>query len=266
MPDHHNLLPDPMGADDAANASGPTDRLIANGRIAPAANGWQWFVQAWRLFAAQPLSWLGVFVLALVLVSVLSALPVVSLLTAVAGPFLTAGFGSCARTVSRGGRFGINQLFDGLRVRPGQLAIVGLIYIGILVAIMLIFAAMIGASGMSALTEGDMAQREEAARQLFSTMGLGFLLIFLVLVSLFSTVIFAPFLVQEHQMSATQAIMMSAKGSLKNIPAGLVWIISYTALGILASVPIALGWIILLPVAVLTQYTAYRDIFVDSSA
>jgi uncharacterized membrane protein len=244
-------------------ASSAGNVFLPEGRSRPAGQGWQWFVQAWRLFKLQPMRWWGAILLLFVLLIVASVVPLLNLLTMLAFPFMMAGLGACARSVQQGGRFEIGQVFDGFRKQPKTLALAGLIGMGLTFGGMALLMLVFG-GGMSFLDlyTGDMASRQAASMQIFGGLGMGFLLGYLLLLSvLASALMFAPFLIHEQGMGAVQALRVSMKGSFKNVLPGLVAVLAYTVLAVLATIPIMLGWLVLMPVIFIAVYTSYQDIF-----
>lgn len=236
------------------------DQFNPEGRTCQAGAGWRWYGVAWRLFKAQPFAWWGVLLITFGVLVVMSMIPLVNLLTTVAFPIAAAGLGSCARSLIKDGRFEIGQVFDGLKRRPGALLMIGLFYLLFMVVSMGL-VLLLGAGSMSGMFLGNVAERQMAMQQMFSAGAFIVLIYFAAIAVGMSAIIFAPYLIHEHNIPAPQAMMMSFKACFKNIPASLVWILSYIFWAIVATIPIGLGWLVLIPVLFLTGYVAYREIF-----
>jgi uncharacterized membrane protein len=264
-PSRNPFAPPAAKVDDPiqAMASSAGEVFMPEGRKRPAGQGWQWFVQAWQLFKQQPLRWWGAILLMFVLLIVASVVPLLNLLTMLAFPFMMAGLGACARSVQQSGRFDIGQVFDGFRKQPKTLALSGLLGLGLTLGGMALLMLIFG-GGMSFLSlyTGDMASRQAASMQIFGGLGMGFLLGYMLLLSvLASALMFAPFLIHEQGMGVVQALRASMKGSFKNVLPGLVGMLVYAVLAVVATIPIMLGWLVLMPVIFIAVYTSYRDIF-----
>ena len=263
MSDTPPLSPPDFPSSTAGRPGGPAGGpFVPDARIVPARHGWQWLVQGWELFKAQPLAWWLVLLIGWAVFVALSMIPLVNVLAAVGSPVLMAGWGSCARSAMRDGQFDITQVFDGCRRRPGQLLLAGLLYLALIVAAVVLAATMFGGTEfLGAISHVNVYDPEELRTALGAS--LGFFLVAAVLIScIVATIVYAPYLIQEYDVSAMQAMVLSLKASLRNMPAGGVWFLAYFGLAILASIPFALGWVVLGPVAIISIYTSYRDIFV----
>jgi len=240
------------------------DQFNPEGRICPASSGWRWYGTAWRLFKAQPFAWWGVLLIAFGTITLLSLIPLLNLLTSIAFPVAAAGLGACAHSLIRTGRFEIGQVFDGLKRRPGALLMAGLLYLLFLIVSMGV-ALLFSGGTVSALFLGNVSERQMAMQQVFSAGGIA-VLAYLLLMSLgLSAIVFAPYLIHEQNMPVPQALLTSLKACCKNIPASLVWILSYIFWAILATIPVGLGWLVLIPVLFITGYIGYRDIFYEQA-
>lgn len=239
------------------------DQFNPEGRTCQAGAGWRWYGVAWRLFKAQPFAWWGVLLMTFVLLVVVSMIPLLNLLTSIVFPIAMAGLGSCALSQMRDGRFEIGQVFDGLKRRPGALLMAGLLYLLVTMLSMgVVF--LFSTASVTAMFLGSVAERSAAMQQVFSAGGLLVLGYFAAMAVAMSTILFAPYLIHERNVPVPQALLMSCKASFRNIPASLVWVLSYIFWAVVATIPLGLGWLALLPVLVITGYVGYRDIFYGS--
>jgi hypothetical protein len=241
---------------------GGEETLIPGGRTCPAGSGWSWMVQGWQMFKTAPLMFWVVLLISMMIYIVMAIIPVVNFLASIAMPLFVAGFGSCAYSTLREGRFEVGQIFDGCRKRPGTQLLCGLIYFGLIFGSVFAIAMAFGATG---LLKGMMGGHMNAASA--GSFMLVMALIGLVVALIVPTVIYAPYLIQEHEeLSATEAMQMSFKGCFRNIASGLVFMVVMVVLAIVASIPFGLGWLVLFPVSYLALYASYRDIFIAQSA
>jgi hypothetical protein len=246
--------------DVSMTASVGEESFNPDGRSCPAGAGWRWYGAAWRIFKAQPLGWWLVLLLIFGLMGLASVLPLLGLLSTLLFPILIVGMGSCARSVLRGDRFEIRQVFDGFGPRRKVLMQAGAIYLLFSVLSMGVMALLSGGS-LGAVYLGSMAERQAAMRGLFLGGGLAMWGYFIMGCLAMSAILFSPYLIQEQNLSAPQAMVMSFKACFKNIPATLVWMLSYIVWAVVATIPVGLGWLVLIPVLCLSSYVAYRDIF-----
>ncbi len=263
MDGHNPYAPPTVAVGDMRNTAPVDASFNPEGRSVAAGQAWAWYKTGWQIFKQQPLMfWVALIAVGVVFI-IVSLIPLVNLLVTIAMPAVVAGFGVCARSVQRNGSFELGQVFDGFRTRLGTQMLAGLLY---LVALMIgigVLAVAFGASGLFSMFVGGAAGGEAAAATLGSLGALFFLAYIVVIMVVASTITFTPYIIQETQLSAPQAMLASVKGSFKNIPAFLVGILLYIVLAIVASIPVFLGWLVLLPVLFLTVYAAYNDIFFD---
>jgi hypothetical protein len=94
-----------------------------------------------------------------------------------------------------------------------------------------------------------------------------YLLVILICLALILPVAFATYLAPQliilHDQPAGVAMRMSLAATIKNILAGLVFGICAMLLLIVSTIPLGLGLLISIPIMVITNYTVYRDIFVE---
>jgi uncharacterized membrane protein len=72
-------------------------------------------------------------------------------------------------------------------------------------------------------------------------------------------------LVIFHRLSAVGAMKMSLIGSTKNILPGIVFSVCAMLFLILSIIPLGLGLLVSIPVLMISSYTVYRDVFVEST-
>jgi len=263
MSDHNPYAPPSADVRDVSStvpAGG--EQFNPEGHNCPASAGWHWYGAAWRIFKVRPLAWWAVLILAFGVFWLGSLIPLGSLLASVFLPVLMAGMGSCARSQLQSGGFQISQVFDGFRHRSVPLFQAGLIYL-LMGVLGMGFLSLFSSGSVSAVYVGSMAERQMAMRALFTGAGAAMWVYVIVMSVAMSAILFAPYLIFEHNMSAQQAMVASFKACFKNVPATLVWMLGYVVWAIAASIPVFLGWLVLVPVVLLTVYVAYRDIFYE---
>ena len=241
----------------------PTDSgtFIPNGRVRPAGAGARWIGDAWRLLKARPGQWALALLLMFVAWIVLSMIPLVGFFMQLAVPFAIAGIALVADEQRRTGSFEVGTLLGGFKQQAGRLLAVGGLMMAAYIVIGIFVAVAIGI---------DFIRMAGAGSPDFSILfSLKNLLVILICIALMlpvgMAVYLAPQLIVLHNVPAVEAMKMSLFGTLKNILAGLVFAIVSLALVLVSMIPLFLGLLISIPILVITNYTVYRDIFVEEN-
>ena len=246
-------------ADESSTLGEP--RGVAFGR------GWSWIREAFRLFARQPWTWMGIAILAVIINGILSAIPGVKWGAGVIQMVLAGGIFFAARQTANGGSAAIRQMFRGFRERLGGLFGVGLTFVaGTLLATGLtyVLAARLGFGYQFAAVIGG---SQGAGAGIPGQTWLFLLLVYFgVILPFWMAVTFAPALVLLNGVAVTDALRMSLMACLRNILPMLLYSLILIGLFILGALPLLLGLLVVLPVVTLSGYTAYRDIFYPAPA
>jgi hypothetical protein len=239
--------------------------FVAGGRAVAAARGWDWIASAWELFKKQVGMWIALLIVGIVIgvvLAVLQRIPLVGAIVSVASVVLTpvfyGGLFVAAKAVDEGRGLEIGHLFAGFRDKFGQLALVGVIYLGAAAAIALVVGFASGV-GILAIMSGTVPEIATPAAAL--TLVLAFLIMLGLLVPVIMAIWFAPPLVMFHGRGAVQAMQESFLGCLKNVVPFLLYGIVTLVFSMLATMPLMLGWLVLGPVLAASAYTSYKDIF-----
>lgn len=242
---------------------------MAEPRTVGAGDGATWWGEGWRLFTPAVGVWLLIWIIVVALYLVGAFVPVVgSLAMHVLYPVLAGGLMLGCRALDRGNPLTLGHLFAGFSQRTTPLVVVGLIYTGLALLIMLLVAGMmIGLFGVAIfgmLTGAvDPSQTGIALDSVVVAVLLGVLFFLLLLLPLIMAVWFAPALVMLGGLSPGAAMATSFRGCLRNIVPFLLYGLIGFGLAIVASIPFGLGWFVLLPVMTASIYAAYCDIFED---
>ncbi|MBI3899747.1 MAG: hypothetical protein HY308_15835 [Gammaproteobacteria bacterium] len=233
--------------------------FIPGGRGRPAGNGWQWIATSWTLFKRQPGMWILGIVLSYGALFLTSLIPFVNFVMGAVWPIFTAGFVAMAHAAARGERFGLSDLFAGFRHRAGELFLVGLIYLAMAAIVVIVFVVIYGTVWFGIVT----GKTPDPA--VIATMGLAFLVYILIMMAIGMAISFAPALVYLHDVSPLSAIKMSITASMKNMLPGLVSSLIFIPILLLSMIPLGLGLFVTVPLAIITFYAAYRDIFLETA-
>jgi uncharacterized membrane protein len=254
----------PYAAPKAAVADAATPQqgnFVPRGRGVGAGRGWDWVVGGWDLFKRQPGMWIGLTVVALVIMIVLGVIPLIgSLALAILGPVFAGGVMIGCRQLAEGGELELGHLFAGFREKFGPLAAIGAFNLVAQVVIIMV-VGLIGGVSMFAMFGGGNEVRNPAA-------AMGLLLAVLVMLALmipvWAAVWFAPALVALDGRGTVDALKDSFFGSLKNILPMLLYGVVLTIASVIAMIPVFLGLLVLVPVVIGSIYASYRDIYFTS--
>jgi uncharacterized membrane protein len=254
----------------------PAPQPIPESRMVGAGRGLSWWVEGWRLFTPNVGTWLLIALILVVLGAIVAALekrvPVlgelVSLVMEILWPVVIGGLMLGCRAVDRGNPLLVAHLFAGFRQRTRDLVMVGAIYTGLLIVIVLVIGGMMlaifGVEIFSVLSDADTASPTGVAfTSAVIAVLLGCLFFLLLLLPLVMAIWFAPALIMLAGLSPVEAMKASFAGCLRNVVPFLVYGLIGVLLAIVASIPLGLGWFVLVPVAIASIYASYCDIFED---
>lgn len=233
-------------------------------RIVPASHGWLWIKQAFGIFRQSPLIWIALSVSVILLGAILGMIPFLgSLLFQLIAPALTAGLMLGCRAQQQGEELEIAHLFAGFKSHGAQLVTIG----GIYLTGMLLIAAVVGLIGgepmIRAMTAGHPDATAVATTGMAGMSMLPVLVGLALLVPLLMAYWFAPALIVFGNMRPIDAMKTSLAASINNFTAFLVYGLTIFLLFILATLPLMLGFLVMIPLAFISYYTAFEDVFGD---
>lgn len=231
-------------------------------RRVPFGHGWRWIVQAFALFRRNPLIWIGLHLALLVIGLAGSAVPVIGVYVVyLFTPLFLGGLMSACRDAEAGRQIEIGHLFAGFQRNPSQLVTVGGVYLVGNVAIAGLALTLGGAElreAMQAAAQGTPgAIRPEVANQA----SLAVLVAAALFVPLAMAVWFAPALVILDNVPAPRALLLSMHACLANLLPFTLYGVVISGLMLVAVVLFVVGLALWLPIAVISTYTSYRDVF-----
>ena len=231
-------------------------RQVAAGR------GWQWVVQGFALFRKNPLIWLALFAVYLIIVLVLSVIPMVGpLVSMLLSPVFSAGFLLGCKALEQGEELELAHLFAGFRSNTAQLITVGGVYLvgNVVVAgiVMLLGSGTLLNMGLLANPQPDPALLAGALGGMMLALLGGLFL----LVPLLMAYWFAPALVVFDNMHAVDAMKLSFAACWRNMVPFLVYGLVTFVLAMLAAIPFGLGFLVLVPTVTASFYASYKDVF-----
>ncbi len=222
-----------------------------------AGDGWIWIRGGFDLFRQNPVIWIVLFLIYLLIGMALSIVPAVGpIILNLLAPVFMAGFMLGCQALESGEELEINHLFAGFKHNTAQLITVGGIYLaGIITIVGLVFVTTGGA--MLSMS-GNAPSTPEAA-------GPGMLLAMLVALALLLPLImaywFAPILVTFQGLKAVDAMKLSFSACLKNLWPFTIYGVISMVLMVVAAIPLGLGLLVMIPTMTASLYVSYRDIF-----
>lgn len=231
-------------------------------RKVPAEHGWEWIKSGFGLFRLNPVIWIALFFVYLLLCLLLSAIPLIGpILLNLLAPVFMAGFMLGCQALESGEELEINHLFAGFKQNTAQLITVGGIY---LVGAILIAGLVFMITGGAMLNEGVHGlngEHEPAMETAAGSMLLPALIAMALLLPLVMAYWFAPTLVIFNGMSALDAMKMSFVACLNNLLPFTVYGLISMVLLVIAAIPIGLGLVVMIPTMTASLYVSYKDIF-----
>lgn len=194
------------------------------GRVLPAWRGAQWAREGVDVFAAAPAVWMGMTLLFVLIGVTLSVVPFAGLLWSVAAPILLGGVMLGCHAQQQGRPVEVRHLFAGFQAPVmQQLALVGALYLAatVLMFVLGVGVGFGGALGAAAVLGSGLVEAQPLV--VVSLIAL-FVVVFMLIALLLSMSIwFAPALVALDGVPALDAMRISVKASLRNLPAFLVY-------------------------------------------
>lgn len=232
--------------------------------------GMDWITEGFGLFRRNPLIWIVIGVLYIVLTTVISLIPGIGTIAlTLVSPVLSAGLMAGCRDLDRGDELRIEHLFEGFKHNTQSLLMVGLLTLAAYFVVVLVGAGLFlllgGAAASLGMLEGDFPDptSPEAAPMVGGMLAATLAMLALV-VPIAMAAWFAPALVWFRNLPALEAMKQSFIGCWRNLLPFLLYGLAAFVLLIVASIPLGLGLLVLGPTLVGSFYASYLDIFGDT--
>jgi hypothetical protein len=237
----------------------------------PFSDGAAWISEAFAIFRAQPLPWIGLMLTWLFVSMFLMLLPFIggAISTLLQTAFF-AGFMLACKEQLAGGRVMPSHLFAALQKNARVLVMVGSIVLLVTAAeTMLLYAlgfrldAMVEIYRMNPADAAESMRNGPLGKELQRVMPLAMLGVALntLVVGLFWFV--AP-LVAFKQMPPGHAIRWSFFAVVSNVGAMFLFGVLMTLLMILSAFTMGIALVVVLPLFMISNYTSYRRVFVEA--
>ncbi|WP_028451731.1 BPSS1780 family membrane protein [Chitinilyticum aquatile] len=236
------------------------------GRRVAAGNATQWISSGWEMFKQAPGPWILLFIVYMLVNMATAFVPFVgSFIQYLATPILVGGIYLGCQALDEGDELTVGHLFAGFNDKLGQLAVIGAIYLGVImlfgVIVFIVVLLGIGTAGASGMFSGS----DTALLAALGSMGgviIVLVVVFLPLLILLSMVLYiAPALVVLQNQSGIDAIKSTWSGLMKNLGGLALYVLLTILIAIVALIPCGLGFLVAFPVMMAAMYWAYRDIF-----
>lgn len=229
-------------------------------RSVPARAGFEWVTGAFKLFVKSPLMLAAASGIFLGILLILQFIPYAGLgLSEIVTPLIVASFMRAFRTIDEGDDPELPQLLAGFQAHAFPLAIVGAIYLAILIAILFVMKHL-GVDYealLNSLQQG--ARPEDIAGQLEGKLPLLLLGTALVIPAIAATW-YAPALIIFGNAQPLLAMSLSLKACLRNWAALLVNGLALLPVLLIALIPL-FGMLVVVPVMLGSAYLGYQAMF-----
>jgi hypothetical protein len=239
----------------------------------PAARGWHWLSDGFRIFRRNHLMLTFLVVSYWVLMALVNIIPVIgTVATTLCIPAFSVSLMNACRSSERGTPLGPQLLFSGFSSNLRSLLILGAVYLAVTVAILAVSALADDGALMAMMLAGQKPGEEAVSG---GALLLATQIALLLLCPLIMAYWYAPVLAGWHGFSPGKALFFSFVACLRNWRAFLVYSVAVVvfatlvpalALGVLAALltvlVTALIILVLAPTLFASFYASYRDVFV----
>lgn len=246
----------------------------------PAAQGWRWLTDGFRIFRRNHLMLTFLVVSYWVLMALVNVIPVIgTIATTLCIPAFSVSLMNACRSIERGTPLGPQLLFSGFASNLRSLLTLGAIYLAAVVAILGLSALADDGALMAMMLAG---QKPDAETVSSGSLLLATEIALVLLCPLIMAYWYAPVLAGWHGFSPAKALFFSFVACLRNWRAFLVYslaivvfatIIPSVVLGVLATLlpngtalmtvlVTVLLVLVLAPTLFASFYVSYRDVFV----
>lgn len=223
--------------------------------------GVEWFRCGWAVFKENPLAWVVNTIVLFVLAMVAGFIPGIGqVIFMLVMPLLLSGV---YRMAAGEEEVDVGGLFVAFRDanKRAPLILLGVLLFAVSLLLTLTFGLALFGSLSDTVVSGAEPDVEGLMSMLFTPVNLVILLIMIVIQIVISFgFFFAVGLITFRDEQPMAAFISGAKAAFNNIVALVVFGLIYALFSVLAAIPFMLGFLVLLPVALIAGYCAYRDV------
>src|SRR5688572_23415098 len=134
----------------------PDGDFIPEGRGVSAGRGWGWIAEAWGFMGEQRWTFVGVFLLMMILYIGANFVPILGpLAVSLLSPVLLGGFVLGCDALRRGQRFEVGHLFAGFQRHAGKLVALGAISLAFSILAAVVMILIVGTAVLPMFTGGE---------------------------------------------------------------------------------------------------------------
>ncbi|NDU85581.1 MAG: hypothetical protein G3H99_03095 [Ferrovum sp.] len=239
-------------------------------RRVPASHGARWIVSGMHAVLHSPIGWFSTQIAWFAFLMLCSMLPMAGPVAfSLSLPAFFAGMMIGCRTIEEGRSLRINHLFSGLKIQPKRLFQLGMVNIAgeTLLTLILVLWGGQQVIALENLSMDGAANLEQLQAAIFSLTPL-FVTLALIQIALLMMGWFAPALLVFTPLSTAEALTLSSRGCLINLPAFLLYTLIMGSLLfavtlVAFALPLISGLLTLVIVAIIiaSVYASYQDVF-----
>ena len=224
-----------------------------------AGRGIGWLADAFQLFRRAPLAWIGLSMgWVAITFALLILVPFGIVIANLLQPAFSASFAISAYRASAGETVRPIDLFSGFRRNMGALVKVGVVLLVGELAISIVMVLLgFPVSKSSAEEQVNMTEYAKVIGDNLWIVMVGLVLNALVRGALW----FAAPLISLQGMGAAQAMRWSIYAAISNLGTMVVYAAALFVIFFLGAIPWALGLILVVPIAVISTFVSYREVF-----
>lgn len=235
----------------------PLPQLLEEPNFCRVGTGFNWFTDAIALLRENFLMWVGIGLAFLLIISALSAIPVIGFIFSLMTPIFIGGIMQGSAAQERGEELKFEHLFAGFKTHLQPLIVLSLLYV---VGIIMVFIPSVVISLLFFASKSILN---------FNSLSLGMIVAIvlpalLLMIALTFAMWCAPALIVLHDLSAISAMKKSFKGCMANLMPMLVYfLVSGICVLLCITLTLGIGVLVAFPVLMLASYTSYRDVWTD---
>ena len=234
---------------------------------ASAGRGISWITESFDYFSRNPLGWVGALIIIFVIQVMVGMVPLLGWLAIYFTHLLFIGgmlIGCLAH--ARGEQFELQHIFSCFQSDYlSRFLILSIFYLiaNVLMIMSFLIALFVFLGGLGVLEQLSQIQTmaPQEALQILYALLMATLVPALILLPIMMLFWFAPMLLITTDLSPFDAMQLSFKACLKNIPAFTLYGLIVLVFSFLAMIPLGLGYLILLPMLVSSIHLAFLDCF-----
>ena len=223
--------------------------------------GLGWIGDGFRAFGRSPGVWIAITFVYYIILMLSSFIPFA---TSILQPMLTGGLMFGLHNQDNDEPLEVSHLFEGFNKASNQLAILGVLMIGIaiLAFIAIIILVFIGI-GIVAVTEqsGDVSPAV-----IIPLLIIGIPVMIAIMLVVMSVSWFGPPLVALHGLPVGEAFKMSLLGLKRNLLPFMVFTFFMMLLFMMTVFTLYLGLLVMLPVLMAASYASWKDVFTEANS